>query len=947
MKTRKLISGGDRKSFTLLTVFFLLAGTMSVQAETKYDLYVGGVQVTSSNKGGITGGAIKSGTVTYNPDSRILTLTDVTIECKDKYKNQQGIYNEGIQLLKVELYGKNNISSIDNAGLQLNAGTIISVETGTTWIESDNLSAAYINGNAWLYISTYNNSKIYITGYYCPAVKGISGTGSGLELSGKNLDIHGNKGDLVDMQSVEFRRGCDVTLDPTDNSNYPNVINVRSMYVPLYETDSQVINYSIAEPSNVGCPLIKLPLRAEFNANKKTICNSNGAPVYNEEIVINDQYAAVANTLFFPDTEFCEFIEDQYGLFITQNQINDCIAMDVGNKTIGSLEGIQYFPELQTLKCSNNNLTELDLSHNTKLIGVECDYNQLTSLTVPVDNLQLLGCTNNNLTSCLQNATYSHLKELYCAYNASMSALGCDFSNLPSLEQFDCSGTSFSRLDISSCTELKKLTCENNTSLTELVCSNTTLNDLSVSGCSTMRVLSCFNNNLSRLNVYGCSSLLYLKCDNNVLPFISDLSSCTLLQQLYCGSNKLSSLDLSVHTNLSKLSCTDNQLTSITGLSGKTKLHDFSCSQNKLKSIDLTGCSNLNQLICNNNQLTSLRLSDLTNLQKLDCHNNSSMVDLTLSDVPNLAIVNCSYCDLGSLDWYDLKLTTLDCSYNTNLTILNNSRDYTNPIRPLTSLNVEGCSALKSLSIRDNDELTTLDLTGCSSLTHLDCTYNKLTTLDLTPCPNLINLSCQHNNLTSIDLSNNSNIEYVYCGNNSNLSSLNVKNFSHLVELGCNKCQLQQLDLGGCSALYSVECSNNQISSLILPQESTALSEVYCYNNRLEGVRMGFVVSCLPNRNRTGATTGKLYALTDDANNEQNTCTRQHIIDAKSKNWDIYAQISDRWDLYVGPSISTSIRTTETGTVDDYSPCNNTDGQRVGKDYKGIVIHNGKKVVIK
>ena len=370
-----------------------------------------------------------------------------------------------------------------------------------------------------------------------------------------------------------------------------------------------------------------------------------------------------------------------------------------------------------------------------------------------------------------------------------------------------------------------------------------------------------------------------------------------------------------------------------------SELQCFGCS---LTSLDVTGCSNLTTLVCYGNKFHDLYLSDLPNLQKLDCHRNSSLTYLDLSNVPSLAEVNCSGCDLRSLDWYDLKLSTLDCGYNRNLTLLNNSRDYNNPGRALTSLRVEGCSSLSTLKLRDNDELPTLDLTGCNSLQYLDVTYNKLTTLDLTPCPNLISVSCRHNNLTSIDLSNNSAIQYVYCGHNNNLSSLNVKNYSQLVELGCDHCQLQQLDLRGCRSLSFVACNDNQITSLMLPQESSALYEVDCYNNRLEDITMDLVVLSLPNR--TGKTAGKLYALTDDAYNEHNTCSSQNVSNAKSKNWDVYAQTSGIWNLYEGSSIPTTIRTAD-ADVDDNAPRYNMSGQRVGRDYKGIVIKNGRKVV--
>ena len=63
----------------LLTILFWMAGTINLQAK-EYDLWVGSVRVTSENCNNITGGSIKSGTVTFNPNSWVLTLTNVRIE---------------------------------------------------------------------------------------------------------------------------------------------------------------------------------------------------------------------------------------------------------------------------------------------------------------------------------------------------------------------------------------------------------------------------------------------------------------------------------------------------------------------------------------------------------------------------------------------------------------------------------------------------------------------------------------------------------------------------------------------------------------------------------------------------------------------------------------------------------------------------------------------------
>lgn len=937
MKTKDLINyngGGNHSRLFLLTVFLLLTGTMSVQAYD-YDLWVGGVRVTSDNIYKITGGGIQSGTVEYFPSEKRLYLTDVIIYVNNTDENKKhAIYNKGIPGLEVRFNGTNEITAVNGAAVMCNSKTDITVLSGRTDLIGYNAGSIYINGEYKSIIQTWPDPQLFITGDNCSAIESKNSEGS-VTLSG-NIEVEGNKGNLVNLNSVKYQytSGTDITLVRTADSSYPSVINVNSM---------PDCNYSTAGKKT---PIIVSPSMAEFNSSKKSICYSNGTPIYNDDIVINQDFVCPVSDKVFPDATFRSYLLNRFGPVITQEERDNCKEMELPKKgNIGSVEGIDNFSELQTFRCIDNKLTTLDLSNNSKLFGVECDYNQLISLIVPY-NLQWLTCSNNNLPACLtySNKNHQYLKDLDCSNNPNLTSNGLDFYYLPALEIFDCSGTKFSTLNLSDCEKLKEVTCENIPSLTEFKCALTTLTRLSVSGCSALKKLECRSNNLTWLDVYGCSSLQILECGSNALTTISNLSSCkSSLQELSCHYNKFSSLDFSGFSQLQKLNCgNDSQLTSLTGLSGNTALSELSCYECQLTSLDVTGCSNLTTLVCYGNKFHDLYLSDLPNLQKLDCSRNSSLTYLDLSNVPSLAEVDCSGCDLRSLDWYDLKLSTLNCCYNRNLTLLNNSRDYNNPGRALTSLNVTECSSLNTLKLRDNDELATLDLTGCNSLQYLDVTYNKLTTLDLTPCPNLISVSCQHNKLTSIDLSNNSNIQYVYCGHNNNLSSLNVKNYSQLIELGCEHCQLQQLDLRGCRSLSFVACNNNQITSLMLPQESSALYEVDCYNNRLEDVMMDLFVQTLPNR--TGKTAGKLYALTDDAYNEHNTCTTQNVSDAESKNWDVYAQTSGIWNLYEGSSIPTTIRTAD-ADVDDNAPRYNMSGQRVGRDYKGIVIKNGKKVV--
>ena len=75
-------------------------------------------------------------------------------------------------------------------------------------------------------------------------------------------------------------------------------------------------------------------------------------------------------------------------------------------------------------------------------------------------------------------------------------------------------------------------------------------------------------------------------------------------------------------TNLQQLDCSGNQLTRL-DVSRLTALQQLNCGNNQLTRLDVSRLTALQQLNCRNNQLNSLNVSDTTALQTLYCNNNS------------------------------------------------------------------------------------------------------------------------------------------------------------------------------------------------------------------------------------------------------------------------------------------------------------------------------------
>ena len=122
----------------------------------------------------------------------------------------------------------------------------------------------------------------------------------------------------------------------------------------------------------------------------------------------------------FPDVTFLNWVLSQeYGSdgVLTCEEIVDITTIDVSNKGIQSLKGIEFFTALEYLSCTGNQLTTLDVSKNTKLTQLYCTENQLTTLDVSNNTaLTKLDCGYNQLTT-LDVSKNTALVELRCINN--------------------------------------------------------------------------------------------------------------------------------------------------------------------------------------------------------------------------------------------------------------------------------------------------------------------------------------------------------------------------------------------------------------------------------------------------------------------------------------------------------------------------------------------------
>lgn len=214
----------------------------------------------------------------------------------------------------------------------------------------------------------------------------------------------------------------------------------------------------------------------------------------------------------FPDDNFRTYIKGfdlDNNSILSPAEIANVAKIDVNNKQINSLKGIEYFTALNELDCHENNITELDLSSNKELTVLRCQSNKIAELDVKNNaKLATLICFNNELTEL-------------------------DFSNNNLLSELDCHSNKITSLNLSGCSNLEKLYCNLNH-----------ISELDISDCTLLNYVNFQNNNIAQIDLTSSTELESILADNNQLAEL-DLTKNVKLINLHLEGNKLAALDLS------------------------------------------------------------------------------------------------------------------------------------------------------------------------------------------------------------------------------------------------------------------------------------------------------------------------------------------------------------------------------------------------------------------
>ena len=625
------------------------------------------------------------------------------------------------------------------------------------------------------------------------------------------------------------------------------------------------------------------------------------------------------NSTNFPDYYFRNYLLSQsYGTdgFLTEAEIAEITTIDVAEKNISSLKGIEYFTALKALWCNNNQLTSLDVTKNTALTSLSCNSNQLTSLDVLQNTaLTVLECYNNRLTS-LDVSKNTALAYLYC-HNNQLTTL--DMSQNKQLRGLDCYGNQIkysemqqlvSSLPTVTNRELRVYDADSGTDGNEI--SNALAQEAGGKG---WKVYAYKNG--TWLTDYNFDVIGAIAINSTNFPDYYFRNY--LLSQSYGTDGFLTLAEIAEITRLSLNLL--KVVSSLKGIEYFTALTTLECSGNQLTTLDVSKNTKLTYLSCSNNQLTTLDVSKNTALTKLYCQGNQIQYSEMQQLVGSLPIVTNGEFRVYNADsetegneisndqaqiakdkgWnvYAYKNGTWVTDYdfgNFNIAINSiNFPDYyfRNYLRS-QSYGTDGWlteAEIASVTSIDVSSKQIEDLKGIEYFTALEklfCNNNQLPSLDVSKNTKLTELNCSYNLLTALDVKKNTALMYLYCNNNQ-LTSLDVSQNTALLWLYCSNNQLTSLDVSKNTALTELDCYYNQLTSLDV-SKNTKLIYLACENNQIKYSEMQKLVGSLPT-----VTNGDFYVYDAASGKEGNEISNDQVKIANDKGWTVYAYNGSKW----------------------------------------------------
>ncbi len=402
---------------------------------------------------------------------------------------------------------------------------------------------------------------------------------------------------------------------------------------------------------------------------------------------------------YVPDNNFEQALidlgyDDVLDDYVFTVYINNIVELNISNKDITDLTGVEGFSNLENLNCSNNKLTHLDFSKKTILRSLNCSNNQLTSLDLSKHkNLNNLDCSSNKLTSLnVKNGKYSKYFEFSALNNPDLTCITSDpYAAIYWKNKVD-SQTSFST-DCEGIYAGLTYVPDNNFEQKLIDLGYDDVLDDYVLTSEIERITEFDDSGSYYIDFTGLEAFINLRSLSMFLDRFNnktvDLSKMVYLEKLSIRLDKSGVPDIRKNLALKEIRISTSDVTAILNLKNHLaleKLYVVNSQRGSTNFLDLSNHTKLKEVYIN--KVTGLNLSNCTALESVKAGNCTEGINLT----------NCTA--LKKLDFGSTRIFPY-----------------------FSSLDVSTCTALESIIIEENRNLKKLDFSKNTKLKELGLYY--------------------------------------------------------------------------------------------------------------------------------------------------------------------------------------------------------------------------------
>uniref|UniRef100_UPI00402975BA hypothetical protein n=1 Tax=Prevotella sp. TaxID=59823 RepID=UPI00402975BA len=229
-----------------------------------YGIKIAGVDVTSLNSKDLSVIDGVDGKMSYNPETKTLTMKDVTINITGE---NVGIWNKEVKGLKINLVGNNTITA-NQAGITIGQPSTIS-GSGTLRLKSSDNCGIYLPSSL-----AVEGIKLYAEGKWGIAGQVFQKSGNVLTICNAYVEVTGSKGSVGDLENL-ILDGCSITQ--------PNGAEFDAQYHSVLLNGEVVTDKVVIEPDSYGFKIAGVDVTALNCKDLSVIDGVDGKMSYDPE----------------------------------------------------------------------------------------------------------------------------------------------------------------------------------------------------------------------------------------------------------------------------------------------------------------------------------------------------------------------------------------------------------------------------------------------------------------------------------------------------------------------------------------------------------------------------------------------------------------------------------------------------------------------------------------